>query len=141
VSSGEACAPRHAGEELSAMANLTGVSITFHTNDEDKDGDTRVEVVVRLRNGGAIVAQIADELGHFDDNSDNGPFDLLVLDRASRDDLKAGGVAISIAPNGNDTWRFNFFLDLRFSDGGHLCARATGLELTQDVRSQAFGIE
>ena len=41
-----------------------------------------------------------------------------------------------------DTWRFSFFLDLLFSDGGHLVARANGVEL--DVgpnRSQSFGIE
>jgi hypothetical protein len=50
-------------------------------------------------------------------------------------------VEISIKPNGNDTWRFNFLLDFVFSDGGHLISRANGIELTQDSKLQYFGIE
>ena len=121
-------------------AILTRASVGFHTNDEDKDDDSRVEVTVRLMDQ-TVVASIADEFGHFDDHSDAGPFDLLITQAANRGALKTGSVAVKIEPNGHDTWRFNFFLDLLFDDGAHLLARANGLELTESRQEQSFGIE
>jgi hypothetical protein len=121
-------------------AVLTRASVSFHTNDEDKDDDSRVEVTVRLMDQ-TVVASIADEFGHFDDHSEAGPFDLLITQAASRGALKTGSVAVKISPNGNDTWRFNFFLDLLFDDGAHLIARANGLEITESRQEQSFGIE
>jgi hypothetical protein len=128
-----------------SMANgddalLTRASIMFHTNDDDKDADSRVEVAVELMDK-TLVASIADEFQHFDDNSDAGPFTLLLSGAVTRGALKTGNVSISIAPKGDDRWRFNFFLDLLFSDGAHLLAGATGLELSQSLNSQSFGIE
>ena len=118
-------------------ALLTRASIMFHTNDDDKDADSRVEVAVELMDK-TLVASIADEFQHFDDNSDAGPFTLLLSGAGA---LKTGSVSISIAPEGDDRWRFNFFLDLLFSDGAHLLAGATGLELSKLLNSQSFGIE
>src|SRR4029078_2596940 len=97
-------------------AVLTRASVTFHTNDEDKDDDSRVEVTVRLLDQTVVVARISDTFGHFDDHSDAGPFDLLITQAVTRGELKTGSVAIKIEPNGKDTWRFNFFLDLLFDD-------------------------
>jgi len=87
------------------------------------------------------VASIADEFGHFDDDSDAGPFDLVITQAATRGALKTGSVAIKIDPDGDDTWRFNFFVDLLFDDGAHLIAWANGLEVTEDRPEQSFGIE
>jgi hypothetical protein len=50
-------------------AVLTRASVMFHTNDDDKDADSRVEVIVNLIDK-TLVASIADEFQHFDDNSD-----------------------------------------------------------------------
>ncbi|SRR5260370_26027497 len=125
-----------------ADPTLTGANITFHTNDEDKDWDTKVFVVVRLGDAqGPVVARIAGFFTKFDDRSDAGPFDLWVVTPSTREELKRGQVEVSIKPNGNDTWRFNFLLDLIFSDGGHLIAKAKGIELTEDSGPQVFGIE
>ncbi len=121
-------------------AILTRASVSFHTNDEDKDDDTRVDATVRLMDQ-TVVASIADQFGHFDDHSDAGPFDLLITQAATRGALKTGSVGIKIEPNGNDTWRFNFFLDLLFDDGAHLIARANGLEISESRQEQSFGIE
>ena len=122
------------------FALLTRASVSFHTNGEDKDDDTRVEVTVRLMDQ-TVVASIADEFGHFDDDSDAGPFDLLITQAATRGMLKTGSVAVKIEPHGRDTWRFNFFLDLLFDDAAHLIAWANGLEVTESRREQSFGIE
>ncbi len=124
-----------------ADPTLTGASITFHTNDDDKDDDTEVSVKVRLRDRRTVVAQTSGAFAKFGDNGDAGPFALLVVDPVTREQLKTGNVVFDIIPVGNDTWRFNYLLDLRFTDGGHLLSRANGVELTQDHRSQSFGIE
>ena len=87
-----------------------------------------------------LVASLADDLGHFDDHTDAGPFDLELNSVPTRGALKNGHVALKIVPNGNDTWRFNFFLDLLFADGAHLLALATGLELSENRSQLAFGI-
>jgi hypothetical protein len=68
------------------------------------------------------------------------PFDLLITQAATRGMLKTGSVAVKIEPNGDDTWRFNFFLDLLFDDAAHLIAWANGLEVTESRREQSFGI-
>jgi hypothetical protein len=124
-----------------ADPTLTGAIITFQTNDDDKDENTRVDVDVHLRDRRTVVAEIHNEFANFGDNSEAGPFALLVVNPVTRDQLKTGNVTIKIGADGDDTWRFNFLLDLIFSDGGHLLARANGIELTQDSPPQSFGIE
>jgi hypothetical protein len=125
-----------------ATATLTGGTVTFHTNDDDKDYNTSVTVNVLL--GETRVAGTRNLFANFRNNSDDGPFALMVWNTAiTRDELlkRGGAVLIYIAPSGNDTWRFNFLVDLIFSDGAHLISRANGVELTQAAREQRFGIE
>jgi hypothetical protein len=120
---------------------LTGASIRFHTDDDDKDNDTHVTVTVQ-QNNQIIAARIDNDFGKFDNNSDSGPFSLVVVNPvAKKTDLQPGGsVTIRIDPKGNDTWQFNFFLDLVFSDGSHLNTQANGLELSDERPQQTFGI-
>jgi hypothetical protein len=121
-------------------ATVVQASITFHTNDEDKDHDTHVKVLVTDRKQ-TQVAEIDDDFGQFRDNSDHGPYPLYILNPSSWDDLHSGGTTqIVINPNGHDTWRFNFHLDLLFSDGSHLGTNVNGVELAQDRNSQTWGI-
>jgi len=122
------------------MANLRNCTVKFHTNDEDKDSDTHVTVTVRDASQ-VIAARIDNDFGHFDDQSDNGPFGMLVKNQSSKAVLQAGNVTLRVDPNGHDTWRFNFFLDLIFDDGSRLSGGASGLELTQDRRETSFGLE
>src|ERR1043165_287976 len=86
---------------------LIGASVFFHTNDEDKDGDTYVSVTVRQRDN-IIVARIDDNFGGFPDHSDHGPFGMQVTNASPKSEVQSGNVTIRIDPNGNDTWRFNF---------------------------------
>src|SRR6266436_1832759 len=118
-----------------AEPTLVGANITFHTNDDDKNNDTLV--FVSVQSGTTVAAQIEDRFQKFGDHSDAGPFDLLVVKPLTRSQLKTGNMTIRITPNGNDTWRFNFFLDLRFSDSSHLFARASRLQLTETLYAQS----
>jgi len=121
---------------------LARASVTFHTNDDDKDYDTLVEVEVRLSDQRTVVAKLSDDLGHFADNSNAGPFTLLMVKApVHRSQLQTGSVAITTSPVGNDTWRFNFVVDLFFDDGAHLLARANGVEMSSGSGVQSFGIE
>src|SRR5215471_5663626 len=77
---------------------LTRASVTFHTNDDDKDNDTLVKVEVRLGDQRTVVAKLCDFLGHFPDHSDAGPFTLLMVHPARRsqshNQIAIGGLAI-----------------------------------------------
>ncbi len=121
-------------------AVLTRASITFQTNDEDKDDSTLLDVSVALMDG-TVVAQVSDFFGTFHDNNEDGPYDLELVDPRTRGELKGGNVTLKIGPDGNDTWRFNFFLDLLFDDDAHLIAWARGLELSDSQVEQSFGVE
>jgi len=121
------------------MSTLANCNLSFHTNDDDKDHDTHVTVTVRDKNN-LVVAHISDDFGHFPDHSDSGPFSLIIQNASEKVNLATGSVTLRIDPNGDDTWRFNFFLDLLFSDGSHLSCGADGLELDQDRNEQTFGI-
>jgi hypothetical protein len=119
------------------MPNLLVPLISFHTNDEDKDGNTQVTVILREPNG-AIAARIADDLGHFNDNSTSSDFALTVLDPTDRDTLLSGTITLRIDPNGEDTWRFNYLLRLIFNDGSSVFFERDGLELTEGNREVSF---
>ena len=120
---------------------LERASITFQTNDDDKDSNTNIFVGVRLMDE-TVVATLNNTFGTFHDNTERGPFDLELMAPQTRGDLKTGHVIIQITTEGfSDTWRFNFFLDLYFDDRAHLIARATGLELSESNVKVSFGIE
>jgi hypothetical protein len=122
-----------------AMPNLLAALISFHTNDDDKDGDTFVTVTLREPNG-IIAARIADSLGHFNDNSISPNFALNVLDPADKDRLLSGTITLRIDPNGNDTWRFNYLLNLIFNDGSSISFERGGLDLSEDNRQVSFAL-
>lgn len=121
-------------------AVLRNARISFHTNNEDKDSDTHVTVTL-VDASGIVAARISNDFGHFDDNSDSGPYALSVMNPSRKDSLQSGKISLRIDPNGHDTWRFNFFLDMAFSDGTRLSGGADGLELTQNRREQTYGID
>ena len=59
------------------MATLRNCTVRFHTNDEDKDSNTHVTVNVSDANN-VVAAHVDSDFGYFDDQSDNGPFPLVV---------------------------------------------------------------
>jgi len=122
------------------MPQLTAASISFRTNDENKDHDTNVTAEVR-DSGGELIARASDTFGPFDDQTSHGPFQLEVLNQAEKAALHEGNVLIRIDPKGDDTWRFNFITELHFDDGSTLSASADGVELNESTeQQQTFGI-
>lgn len=119
---------------------LRNSHISFHTTDNDKDSDTHV-IVTLIDSDGVVAARISDDFGHFDDNSENGPYALKVLNPTRKDILQNGDITIRIDPKGHDTWDFDFFLDMTFSDGTRLSGGADGLEMSEGRRFQSFGVD
>jgi len=124
----------------SKQAYLENAYVTFHTNDEDKDGDTHVTITIR-DSSNVRAARLSNDLGHFDDHGDFGPYSLEVTNPCTKESLQRGRIKIRIDPNGHDTWRFNFDVELMFSDGTIFTGGEEGLELDQDRREQSFGLK
>jgi hypothetical protein len=113
--------------------------LSFHTNAAGKNNDTHITVTVRTNNG-IIAARIDNDFGHFGENSDNGPFDLEIINPVRKIEAKGGNTTIRIDPSKSNTWQFNFFLDLIFSDGSHLSCEASNIELDEKRQQSTFGI-
>lgn len=130
------------GQVLAQPANpiLVNARVVFHTNDNDKDHDTHVSVIVRDSNG-VIAARVSNDFGHFDDHSDNGPFALIVTNPSTKDSLERGTVTIRIDPNGHDEWHFNFTVTVYFSDGTSFSAGADGQNLDHNRKQQEHGTQ
>lgn len=122
-----------------AEPTLRAANVKFHTNDDDKNEDTHLTVVVRDEEGN-IAARIDDDFGLFRDQSDSGPFDLELLNKSPKAALRSGSVEIRIDPANTDVWKFNYFLDLLFTDESHLTSEAQGLRLSEVDKEQQFAI-
>ncbi|KAK4206541.1 hypothetical protein QBC37DRAFT_380982 [Rhypophila decipiens] len=120
-------------------ATLTAVSITFHTNDEDKDGDSHLTITLK-DSVKTISATIDSDFVHFDDDHNYGPYNLDVFYPSTRSEVRAGTVTLRLDPKGHDTWRFNWQMTMTFSDGTRMRAQAAGVELSQDHREKTWSV-
>jgi len=123
---------------------LTDAAISFFTwngKGLNKNENTQLTVTVRQLDG-TVAARIANYFGEFKEGSNNGPFNLLIINQSARSQLRSGNVTLRIDPDdvSGDEWKFNFFLSLGFSDSSHLSASADGVKLTENSREQSFGV-
>lgn len=105
------------GNRGGTPAKLTSISIQFHTNNDDKDHDSSVEVA--LDNSTYLVGKGTVGGGtRFPDNSDSQVYGIPVAGYYTPDNLVHGRLFVIIHPNGNDTWKFRVSaLKLTYSDG------------------------
>jgi hypothetical protein len=119
--------------DVSPIPEYTDWNIAFNTADDDKDDDTALHVEVT--SGGYVIA-------HHDENGekfDNGSSKSRGLNKDRRLFVKDAGdikLSISIAPNGNDTWDFNFTLTARNSGGGPNYVKSGHMRLSEGHRSE-----
>ncbi|WP_046499479.1 hypothetical protein [Streptomyces odonnellii] len=112
-------------------ARLAAGAVTFVTANEDRDHDTGINISVKTPDG-VEVASISVPFGVFKDGTTAGPYPLDVLTETTKDGLSNGTATITIHPNGDDTWRFDMRLRLRFTDNTHLSVSAENIELNDD---------
>ncbi len=121
---------------------LANAAVTFYTpDDDDKDKDSNVTIVVRQQDG-TIAARVSDNFGYFGNNSNNGPYDLVIENNSPKSALRSGSAEITMNPKGADEWVFNMDLELQFSDGSKLSVDAQNVDLDSDAQlSATFGID
>ena len=110
---------------------ITGVSISFKTTSNDKDGDTGVEAIYKMADN-TIVAYKRENYGHFDNNSEY----LTTLDLKNSTigcgNTAGSTITINIFPNGHDTWNFDFDILIACSDGSTKSYSFRGISLNQN---------
>jgi hypothetical protein len=99
------------------QAHLTAARVSFHTAGDDKDDDTTLTITIEK--GPNVFASLENITGHFPDHSENGPFALQILGPVTKGELPGAFMKLRIEGNGCDTWQFNAFLELEYSDGSH----------------------
>jgi hypothetical protein len=114
---------------------LTKVIFRSHTNDDDKDHDTGVYVVVKTADGQTQIAHADNR----DNSGDDGTQYKCNSDHEFGVDVDADGIKksacggfkvhVTIHSHGYDTWRFNGQVILKFSDGTNLTANINNAEL------------
>src|SRR6266404_5892643 len=94
---------------------LSSARVFFRTTNDDKDGDTNVLVNVECSSG--TIASMSGTFGHWNDNSDNGPFGMNVLIGQPKNQISGCRAHLIEGPNGHDEWHFDWWVELSFSDG------------------------
>ncbi|MFD8307031.1 hypothetical protein ACFV29_32515 [Streptomyces sp. NPDC059690] len=136
---GHRAAPSNNLRPADVGATLTSAKITFLTSGEDKDGDTTVSIKV-VTAAGKTAASAFDTFGRFGDGSVV-PVNLLVRKNITWDALQGGTVRLHIQPNGDDTWKFGYRLDLTFDDGDVSQTIVNRVSMSEDNRDHMDPIE
>jgi hypothetical protein len=116
------------------------------TSIDDKNIDTYLIVELKTVRGenaaqdpqsGFLEPNLGPFRSWFDDQVQVGPFDLLV-NGPWFTKSRINSLRISIHPASNDTWWFDFILDLTFSDGGRISFPANGQVLGEEHRENVY---
>ena len=121
-----------------AGAVLVGATILFHTGNDDKDGDTRLEAFLN-KAGNVEAAYSGFVYGHFEDGSFH-PVQLRPKSNLmSKSEIPGSFIRVHIQPNGNDRWVFEQVpVELNFSDGTFYRKSFGFVTLTQDTNQMDF---
>lgn len=111
-----------AGEPLTSptlkSATLSGIT---PDGGDDKDDDTNLRISLFVDYGGGFVQTVAatdfQAYGRFADRQPWGPLDIPVKGTFTLDNVAKLKGRLEFQPNGDDTWRFTYTLNLNFSDG------------------------
>ena len=138
---------------------VSRVDVMFHTNDDDKDADTKLVTDFMCQDsvfassslgwadaGGEITNSAAFPLAFlggrrtdaFSDNQDTRWMSVKVTNVAGKNGIHNCTTKVRIDPVGHDTWRFNYWVRLYYSDGTHDEYHFDGHALSEKVRENTF---
>lgn len=104
---------------------LTEASVTFFTYDggDDKDADSWLKITFYADYGSGFIMNIAsrdrEKYGKFDDHN-GGSVNTIMLNVNGvlpLSSLSNARLKLEFDPNGDDTWKFHYTLNLKFSNG------------------------
>ena len=113
---------------------LSAATAHFHTNNDDKDDDTKLSVYVYGGRGAILAARSENNTGHYNNDSDH-DIGLSILGAHMSTELAHGQSKVVITPNGHDHWEFTYSLDLTWSDGQVTSYSCGSTALSQDDRT------
>jgi hypothetical protein len=136
--------PSRAEQQPKPSAHFTRMEVAFHTDGEDKDSDTRLEVFIVEFDGAQPVAylDVGSNTGFANDSTS--PLYTVPSFGAgfTFGQLKREKLSFKINPNHHDTWRFGFDAKLYFDDGTTVLFHQdpSAQVLSQDVRQDFFNL-
>jgi hypothetical protein len=110
-----ALAPEQAPAE---EPTLISADVKFDTTTDNKDQQTRLDVYVKTSHGHEV-AKSEGNTGRWNKNSTHTVALQLEGDR-TKEAIRNGSVTLTLHPQRNDTWDFNYKVTLKFSDGSFM---------------------
>src|SRR5439155_24018415 len=74
------------------------------------------------------------------ERSESVTYFLQTLNGSALSNLQNGTVVFHIQPNGNDTWKFGFFVNMLLADGSHLAGGIQSTSMSEDFRDKTFAL-
>jgi hypothetical protein len=122
--------------------NINYITVSFHTNTDDKDDDTMVQVNISPYQGDAVTEIIATYTGnlggHLADGSISQPVTLNWMTDSQWILGNKYTLQVIIDPNGHDTWRFDCYLYIHYNNTSFKNYPFLGHALSQNVRSNNY---
>jgi hypothetical protein len=122
------------------VVRVSRLRVTFVTHDDDTDNDSVLTVAIQDRAGLQVASYAQTDLNMVFEN-DSTHYVTLTPGSLDATQLASARLTICIAPNGRDTWRFDYTLTGHLSTGKTLTVAQNSQQLDQDDRclSEAFG--
>ena len=108
---------------------LTSVEAKFDTTKDDKNGDSKLDVYVKNRDGQEVAKSEGNE-GVWERHSSHS-VTLQVEGNPTKAEVAHGSIVLTFHPRGGDTWKFNYKVTLTFSDKSSITKELFGGVLTQ----------
>jgi hypothetical protein len=108
---------------------LTSVEAKFDTTTDNKNGDSKLGVYIKNREGQEVAKSEGNE-GVWDKHSSHS-VTLQVEGNPTKADLVKGCILLTFHPHGADDWKFNYEVTLTFSDNSSITKELFGGVLTQ----------
>jgi len=117
---------------------LTSAEVKFDTTTDNKDQKTKLDVYVKT-NDGHEVAKSEGNTGRWRRNSTH-TVTLEVEGNRTKEDIRTGNVTLTLHPQRNDAWNFDYKVTLTFSDGSSITKDFHGCVLTEHdpARTDSF---
>ena len=108
---------------------LTSVEAKFDTTTDNKNGDSKLDVYVKNRDGQEVAKSEGNE-GGWDKHSSHS-VTLQIEGNPTKAEVAKGSVLLTFHPHGADDWKFHYKVTLKFSDKSSIMKELFGCVLTQ----------
>ena len=114
---------------LAQEPTLTSVEAKFDTTTGTKKQDAKLDVYLKNRDGQEVAKSEGNE-GLWDKHSSHS-VTLQVEGNPTKAEVAHGSVSLTFHPRGGNTWKFDYKVTLKFSDGSSITKEVFGCVLTQ----------